>query len=163
MIQIRYFNFMVQIKFANFYMDHYVEASSKMQKRINIFLALVSSSAIGGWLIWDKYKFLWAIMIALYQVFTIINKYLQYEKRTVLGKKYIDSLNSLFHRMEYQWYDIAEGNFESNEINELLYKYQKEYIQLERKYLTDGVFPFHKKYKKKADEKTAHFFENRYS
>ena len=56
-------------------------AAALMEEPINIFLAVTSSGSIGGWVIWDKYSFLWAFIIAASQVINVVKQFLPYKTR----------------------------------------------------------------------------------
>ena len=58
-MQEKYWRYMVQIKAWIFYLDLYGENSYKWEKRINVFSAIVSSTSIAAWAIWQQLSFAW--------------------------------------------------------------------------------------------------------
>ena len=95
-MQQRYWKTMVQIKSSIFYLDLYADKSYKLDKAINIVLAITSSSSIAAWAIWKQYDFVWALLIALSQVITVLKPLMPYEQRLEIVKPYSMSLQSLF-------------------------------------------------------------------
>ena len=80
---------------------------SKYQRRarsINIFIALVTSSSVAGWTIWDKYKAIWGVIIVVSQVVNIIKPYIPYTKFVNKLNSISQELNSLTVDYEKLWY-----------------------------------------------------------
>lgn len=77
-MQEKYWKYMVQIKAWIFYLDVYTEDSYRWDRIINIVVAIASSTSIAAWAIWQKYSFVWSIIIAISQVLTTIKGFLPY-------------------------------------------------------------------------------------
>jgi hypothetical protein len=75
-------NQMQNSKFKEFYIDLLLEKYQKRERTINIFLLLVTSSSISAWAIWQRpyLAWLWAAIIALSQIISLIKPYLNYAK-----------------------------------------------------------------------------------
>lgn len=90
-MQEKYWKYMVQIKAWIFYLDVYTEDSYRWDRIINIVVAIASSTSIAAWAIWQKYSFVWSIIIAISQVLTTIKGFLPYSKRLkMLGKVFLN-------------------------------------------------------------------------
>lgn len=153
---------MVQIKAWIFYLDLYGENSYKWEKRINVFSAIVSSTSIAAWAIWQQLSFAWSFIIAISQVLSAIKGFLPYSRRLKSIVPFMEDLKFLYNRMEYTWFKVASGDMTEEEINEILYEFKNEYTNIENKHLKDETLLENEKFKKKSDMKTDAYFENNF-
>lgn len=161
-MQERYWNYMVQLKEWIFYVDAYSDASYKWDQRINIFLAVTSSSSIAAWAIWSKLGPLWAFVIALSQVVTAVKPYFPFNKRLPLLGQISSQLQLLFNKADYQWYKVSNGDYTENEINDILFDLKKQYTDNISKLLESDALPEVAAYRKTAGEKTSSYFSTQY-
>lgn len=161
-MQERYWKFMVQIKSSLFYLNVYAENSYKAERRLNIILALTSSTSIAGWAIWSKYAFVWACIIALAQVLTAIKIYLPFAKRLEIIKTVIDEINPFYYEVESYWHKVASGEMSEDEINTTLTKLKTKYSDIEEKKLNESVLIDKAAYLTIAEHKTTNYFENNF-
>lgn len=161
-MQLRYWKFMVQLKAWILYLDYYGEGSYKIDKVINIVLAIASSASIAAWAIWNQLDFMWAIFIAITQVITAIKPHLPYSNRMDMVKKFSSDIQALFNKAEYNWYGISEGELTNDEINDLIFEIKRQYNDVANKYLKTESLPTHDEYKKSADSKAEEYFTNTY-
>ncbi|MPM63545.1 hypothetical protein SDC9_110425 [bioreactor metagenome] len=153
---------MVQLKAWMFYLDEYTDDSYKWDKRINIFLAITSSSSIAAWAIWNKYGFVWALLIALSQVVTAIKPQLPFSKRLETLCKISNQLQILFNKADYNWYKVSNGELAEEQINDLLFELKKQYIDTIGKTLEADPLPENGQFKAVADTKTEKYFQDTY-
>lgn len=153
---------MVQIKAWIFYLDLYGENSYKWEKRINVFSAIVSSTSIAAWAIWQQLSFAWSFIIAISQVLSAIKGFLPYSRRLKSIVPFMEDLKFLYNRMEYTWFKVASGEMTEEEINEILYEFKNEYTNIENKHLKDETLLENEKFKKRSDMKTDAYFENNF-
>lgn len=161
-MQEKYWRYMVQIKAWIFYLDLYGENSYKWEKRINVFSAIVSSTSIAAWAIWQQLSFAWSFIIAISQVLSAIKGFLPYSRRLKSIVPFMEDLKFLYNRMEYTWFKVASGDMTEEEINEILYEFKNEYTNIENKHLKDETLLENEKFKKKSDMKTDAYFENNF-
>ncbi len=161
-MQEKYWRYMVQIKAWIFYLDLYGENSYKWEKRINVFSAIVSSTSIAAWAIWQQLSFAWSFIIAISQVLSAIKGFLPYSRRLKSIVPFMEDLKFLYNRMEYTWFKVASGEMTEEEINEILYEFKNEYTNIENKHLKDETLLENEKFKKKSDMKTDAYFENNF-
>lgn len=161
-MQEKYWRYMVQIKAWIFYLDLYGENSYKWEKRINVFSAIVSSTSIAAWAIWQQLSFAWSFIIAISQVLSAIKGFLPYSRRLKSIVPFMEDLKFLYNRMEYTWFKVASGEMTEEEINEILYEFKDEYTNIENKHLKDETLLENEKFKKKSDMKTDAYFENNF-
>lgn len=152
----------MQIKAWIFYLDIYGDSSYKWDRRVNILLAVTSSSSIAAWAIWNKFSFVWAFLIAVSQVVSVIKPYLPFSKRLELINPLLDDLQLLFNKVDYCWYRVSNGDMTENEINDSLFEFRNQYSQIEVKHLKSNTLLENKEIKKLADQKAEDFFISNY-
>ena len=161
-IQERYWSTMVKAYFSCTYLELYYEQSVKRSRCLNIFLAIVSCGSIAGWAIWNHLSFMWAIIIAISQVFNAIKPYIPYSKRIDDLYKYERELCEVFNKLESEWYGVANGKYTEEEVNTLLIDSKQKSKEISNKYLYGDYLPRNEKYRELADKKTEEYFENNF-
>lgn len=78
-----YFKFMTQSREHVFYISEHIAIADKWNTRINMFMAIASSSSIGAWVIWQKFSWIWAGVIAGSHVVGAIKDHLPFKSRRV--------------------------------------------------------------------------------
>lgn len=161
-MQNRYWNYMKQVKFVIDYLDLWSENLYRKDMSIKVFSAIMSSSSIAAWAIWQKYAFLWALLIAILQVINAVKAYIPYGttlKNIASSQK---NMKLLYNKMEHNWFQVQSGVLSEAQINEMLYDYKNEYVEIENEIFKDGVHLTNKKLVKQADDRTNTFFENNF-
>lgn len=161
-MQEKYWKYMVQIKAWIFYLDVYTEDSYKWDRLVNIVVAIASSTSIAAWAIWQKYSFVWSIIIAISQVLTTIKAFLPYSKRLKTLVPFMEDLKFLYNKIEYNWLKIASGDLSEDEINELLYSFKDEFTNIENKNLKEETLLENNNFREIADRKTDAYFANNF-
>ena len=69
-------------KLKEFYIDLMLIKYQKKDKFINIFSVIVTSTSISAWAIWKEsyLQWIWAVLVAASQIFSLIKPYLNYAK-----------------------------------------------------------------------------------
>ena len=102
--------------FKAYVMDAMIMRYQKYDKRINIWLAIVSSSSIATWTVWHIVPQLWAGIIAVTQVIQAVKPYFPYSKyiRTLNEKsKLLHDTNRRFERL---FFNIDNKKLTTDEI-----------------------------------------------
>lgn len=118
MTQLQYWNEMHALKTHINFIELKLQQAETIDRRIKIFLAITSSSSIGGWVIWQEYSIFWAFLIATSQVITAILPHLPYAARIKQYSAVINDLSALMIRAEYKWNVIASGQLTDEQIND---------------------------------------------
>lgn len=161
-IQERYWIYMNQIKFEILYLDLYADNIYKYDIAIKIFCAIASSAGIAAWAMWGQLAFIWSIIIAISQVLAAVKEFLPYHlvlKSIAASQK---PFKLLYNDIEHKWLEVASGNLTEEEINELLYDFQKKHINIENELFKKGIPFLEKKIKKDAEQKTDVYFQNNF-
>lgn len=104
-------NFLIDSKTNEYLSSFVVKQYQKWDLWTNVFLVIATSSSIATWAIWGKLPILWATIIAVSQIITLIKPYF-------LFPKYI----KVFYEKKIQWQNL------SLELEELWHKYENEII-----------------------------------
>ena len=155
-----YWDILVQLRASVYYLQAYQINSEKWDTRIQIFLAITSSSSIGGWAIWDECSLIWGCVIAASQVVNIIRGFLPFQKRA----KEIGSFNTEMEKLaldaESQWFSVFEGELTDREIFDLVTDLNGRKWAASNKYFKDHPLPIKSKYESEAAERTRDYFES---
>ena len=149
----------MQLRASVYYLQAYQIHSEKWDNRIQIFLAITSSSSIGGWVIWNEYGIIWGCVIAVSQVINAIKGFLPFQKRA----KQIGSLNTEVEKLaldaESQWYSVFEGRLTDEDIFDLVTKLKQQKLEASHKHFKDQALPTKSKYITEAEERTRAYFQ----
>lgn len=157
-MQNRYWDMMTQFKFSLFYLDEHFGACVRIDRIITIFLAIAASTSIGGWAIWQQYAFVWALIIAASQVLGVINQYLPYKKRIKEIAELKGKLTPVYNETEYKWLNVQKGELTDQEINDLCYKYNKQWSELDGQFFQADVLPSNEEFIKAAERRKNEYF-----
>ncbi len=161
-MQEKYWNYLVQTKASILYLDIYAEKLYTYDRNINVFSAIASSASIAAWAVWTELSFLWGFIIAISQVVTAVKEFFPLAKRLKLLKSFSENMKRIYIRMEYDWFQVAEGELTEREINELLFSYKKDVMDMENKYLKEEILVEKIDYMIEADKKCDYYFENNF-
>ena len=154
-----YWDTLVQLRYSVYYLQAYQISSEKWDTRIQIFLAITSSSSIGGWVIWDEYSMFWGFLIAASQVINAIKGFLPFQKRA----KEIGSLNTEMEKLaldaESQWFSVFEGELNDRDIFDLVTDLKEKKWAASNKYFKDQALPIKSNYESEAAERTQDYLE----
>tara|TARA_R110002167_G_scaffold286400_10_gene491362 strand:- start:476 stop:979 length:504 start_codon:yes stop_codon:yes gene_type:complete len=163
MYQERYWRELDQLKVHVFYLENYLERTVSIDRNINMFLAIASSSSIAGWVIWKDLSIIWATIIAISQAINAIKPYLPYTKRLRSLQGITNDLESLFLSMEDHWFKVSEGLLTEEEIHKLHIRFKEKRRQIIQKYLGASPLPENRALLTQAKKNTAAYFNNFYN
>jgi hypothetical protein len=163
MYQEKYWREMDQLKVHVLYLEYYLESTVHIDRAINMFLAIVSSGSIAGWVVWQQFSFVWAAIIALSQAINAIKPHLPYAKRLRSLQSVSNELESVFIAMESHWFKVSEGQLTSEQVHSLQMKYKEKIRQVSQKYLGSSILPQDTKLLSKAKLTAKVYFDNFYS
>lgn len=160
--QDRYWKELHQLRVHVNYLELYMEHSEFLDKSVNIFLAVTSSSSICGWAIWNKYGFVWAIIIATSQLVSAVKQFLPYRTRLKAIAGLLREIEELSIYTEMKWFDVAEGHLTNEEINRLQYEVRSKKTKALHKHLGVNSLPKKEKLFEKAKESAGIYIHNFY-
>jgi hypothetical protein len=160
--QKRYWKELFALRVHVNYLELYMEESELKDKTINIFLAVTSSSSICGWAIWNKYSFIWAIIIAASQLINVVKQFLPYRTRLKATSGAIRELEELSTFAEMKWFDVAEGKLKKEEINKLQFEIRSKKTKTVQKHFGIITLPTKEKLFNKAKKSAEIYINNFY-
>lgn len=160
--QEKYWRELDQLKIHVIYLEFYQEKNISLDRNINMFLAITSSSSIAGWAVWSQFSFVWASIIAISQVISAIKSYLPFSKRLKALQGITNDLEALFLAMESDWFAISEGQLQNEEIHKLHMNYKEKRRLIIHKYLASDPLPVRDTLLEQAKEQAKDYFNNFY-
>ncbi len=152
---------LVDVRFKGFILGYLVDSFQKLDRNINIFLALASSGSIAAWAVWQKIPIVWAGIIVVSQVLNAVKPYFPFYKYVKeLGAKSIraDGLNIEFEKL---WSQLENKRIDEAVAEESYYELRKQMIEIFN-FGDETIFKSSDKMEKKANERMKLFFENNY-
>lgn len=160
--QERYWKELFELRVHVNYLERYMEESEFIDNSINIFLAVTSSSSICGWAIWNKYSFLWAVIIAASQVINVVKQFLPYKARLKTTGGILKELEELLYSYETKWFDVERGDLKEDEINKLQFEIRSEKTKIVQKHLGTNTLPEKGRLLRKAKQSAEIYIKNFY-
>lgn len=160
--QRRYWTELFELRVHVNYLELYMEESELKDKSINIFLAVTSSSSICGWAIWNKYGFIWAVIIAASQLINAVKQFLPYRTRLKATSGIMRELEELSIFAEKKWFDVAEGKLTEEEINKLQFEIRSKKTKAIQKHLGMNTLPEKGKLFREAKQSAEIYINNFY-
>ena len=129
-----------------------------IKRSIQIGTAIVSSAAIGAWVVYTNLAFIWSLIIVVSQVVTAVYDVLPIKKRTDVLAGMIAQTEQLYYEIEETWRRISYSEYSDEKINSLLTKYEKSWILICNKALADDMLPQKEKLSIKAEDEAREYF-----
>ena len=149
------------LKFKEYCIGLLISKFQKIDRNINIFLALTSSGSIAAWVIWKEYPIFWGGIIAVSQVISAIKPYFPYNK-------YVNELNDRYLKVEFinigleqLWYKYSRKKIAEEDSNLQYVEIRKE-IAKALNFSSDTIFEVDKRIEEKANKKMMIFLKNNY-
>jgi hypothetical protein len=154
-----YWNKMTDKRYQLIYINEYYDQCIRIQRMINIFLAVTSSGAIAAWAVWKGFPVIWAAIIAVSQVITAVKPYLPYEKRIDGLYDIINQYTIICNEMEAKWFYVSKGLITEEQINEQITQCEKRWTDVGAKSLKGDNIPADDRLAEIAEEKKNSYFE----
>lgn len=149
------------MKYKGFLLELLVSKYQKLDRNVNIFLAIASSGSIAVWAVWQQYPLIWSSIIALSQIITVIKPYFPYSKITKeLNSRYnkIDLLNVEFEKF---WSKIQRGKLKEDMIEQLYFDHTRTYAEL-LKFPDDIIFDTSKGIEMQGNQKMNNYLKTHF-
>ncbi len=161
MVQEQYWKEIYQLKTHIGFIELQLEDAERIDRSLRIFLAIASSSSIGAWVIWNDFAWVWAGIIALSQIISVISMYLPYTSRIKTYSSLLHELEELMIQAEFKWHAIAEGKLTPTEINNARFKIRSAKQKSLRKHIPTTI-PANDDFHEKAQESAKNYLQNFY-
>lgn len=124
----RYWERLIDCKYQLECLKEYSIRIVRVERSIKILLAILSSSSVAAWAIWQKYPMIWAVIIAICQVLSVVYDYLPYKTRISEAAILQEAWSSIYLEMEKAWENV-NNSLSDDQINELCYAFLKKWYQ----------------------------------
>lgn len=161
MTQEQYWKEIYQLKTHIRYIELLLEKSERIDRALQMSLAIASSSSIGAWVVWKEFSFIWAAIIAGSQVISTINRFLPYKGRIKSYSSLLHELEELMIQAEFKWHSIADGQLTAEEINKARFYIRSNKQKFLKKYIQTTI-PTDKKLHTQAEDSAGEYFINFY-
>lgn len=141
------------------YVDFYLARTEVTDRCLKAFLAIAASTSIGGWIIFQKYAFIWASIVAASQVLQAVKEYLPYKTRLKALATLSQDLNSISFAAENHWYKVSSGSLYDDDVHDLRFELKQRKMAAVQKAFPASGLPEHKKLAAKAEREAVNYFE----
>lgn len=150
------------VKFKGYCIDLLIDRYQKIDRNINIYLAIASSGSIAAWAIWDKFPMIWGVIIASTQVITVIKPYVPYFKYVKELKDAVLKIENLNIELERLWYYSNSKKISLEEIEIRYFEIKKEITEVLN--FQDGtILTVTEEMEEKANKKMQTFLKTNYN
>ena len=115
--QQQYWNAFSRLKRDAIYISLYHEQVEAVERRLNIFAAVASATAVAGWAAKSDLAVVWGLVILASQVLTAIRPYLPYRARLRALSALGPDLDALALVAETDWLKVARVSIDDDEIH----------------------------------------------
>jgi hypothetical protein len=123
------------------YLEKLLKQNETIDRRINIFFAITSSSSIAGWAIWKDLAFIWGFVIAASQLLNAVLPLFPYKERIKSLSGLARDLRQLAITLESKWIDISAGDITEKEMRKIYHAYLRQEAEFEEKYFHGKSIP----------------------
>jgi len=155
---------MVQVKFGDNYLAHYLSWQHKLKRTFNILILIFSGSGVLGWEIWKPIAWIALVIIGTFQLLSLIQNQLIRSNEEVLKiAKLRTRYTKYFNKLEKLWLDLDSREMTDNEAKTQFFVLRRtEQEKIEALDNRIGVKRW-KKLCEKADVETREYFNTYHS
>lgn len=160
----RFWMLYVEIKDADCYWTCYLGKTRCANNLIIGFSLFVTLGGMGSWVIWQKYGWIWAAVVAVSQLLASVRFLFPFDARIGALQYFLPDLHDMLIDVEHLWGEIDRKpeNYTDDKISKLVLKHTKQLAELEKKYLKDISFPHSKYCNDKASSEMNKYMGNLY-
>ncbi len=136
-----YWATLIELKVALGYIRRYRDHLGKWTTGVGTVKAIASSLGIAGWAIWQKYAFVWGLIIATSQVVDALKDVFPFSKKLKAASAHTIALESLFIDAQLEWENIFSGRYTDEEIMKRRHRLMKLEHDAESASFPDGLAP----------------------
>ncbi|MCP4662295.1 MAG: hypothetical protein GY856_43395 [bacterium] len=158
--QQRFWKELIELRGRVFYFQLYHIATERVDNALKIFLAIAANGSIAAWAVWSKAPMLWAGIVALAQLITVVKEYLPYQRRSKRLGNLISEFERIYLFAEGRWYDVSEGHLANREINGLIQEIKKRNLVAVDRHPDLFPLPQREKLKNEAKQRAEEYFQS---
>jgi hypothetical protein len=158
-----YWDFFVDIKFKECYMEHYRIRNSILDTSFTYAGLVLSAGGLAAFFTQVGIPLAGAVLIVLGQLLSLVNHLLPYTRRTQALSYALADLSYLLNRIEVDWRKFELDAYTDEELADKLAEQLVAYSDIETKYLCGLPLPRSKRIIKTASLENQAFFAARFS
>ena len=109
---------MIAARYKALYLTYFNSFVRSVERWSDIILALTSSGAVAGWLLWQQLPWVWAAIIGLAQLIKVLKPHLPFLKEQQrLAASYVFYQQQYYH-YECLWEDMEAGGLSDEELRQ---------------------------------------------
>ncbi|MEJ1241634.1 hypothetical protein WBG78_26035 [Chryseolinea sp. T2] len=133
----------------------------KRGRNLDVFLAVASSTSIAAWALWQKFQMVWAGVIALSQVLTVVKPYYPFRKYATEFTSKCAKVELLNIEYERLWDKMQLGTISEEDASETYYSLQRQVSEV-MMFGEDTIFEVPKSVEQEATQRVAIFLKANY-
>lgn len=157
----KYWDMFYDFKVATYYYQFYSVRSRRLKAIISVLCTLSSSAFVVSWYQTGKLHLLWATLILISQIISVIQPCFPYEKQYHAACYIHQDVDQLVTKVENTW-SLFTQDTDSKEIHSYMQGYQEEYAKIETRFAQADLFPYNMRILKKAEETATTYFRRFY-
>jgi len=134
----------------------------KRDRSISILIAITSSTSIATWAVWKEVPLLWAGLIALSQVITVVKPYFPFSKYIKELNTKILKAENLNLEFEKLWSKVQRNKLAEDSIDEIFYDLKKQMNEI-LNFSDEVILPAVPVYQMQANQKVKTFLESNFN
>jgi len=150
------------LKFKTYYMELLFQRYQKRDRSISILIAITSSTSIATWAVWKEVPLLWAGLIALSQVITVVKPYFPFSKYIKELNTKILKAENLNLEFEKLWSKVQRNKLAEDSIDEIFYDLKKQMNEI-LNFSDEVILPAVPVYQMQANQKVKTFLESNFN
>ncbi|MBL4862061.1 MAG: hypothetical protein JKY09_03470 [Crocinitomicaceae bacterium] len=122
----RIWNNLANIRYKAIYMHECSKLVAKLGRFYSFFLAIISTSSVAAWALWQEYPSVWAIIVAVSQILHVAKPYIPYIK---YDKEYLEmhfKFENLYLKYERLWFKFESNKIKDSDIEDYFYKLREQ-------------------------------------
>ena len=140
------------------YYKCYRLSSSFWNRVLSIISLIGAGGGIAAWYGLKKYEVFWAVIVGLFTILQFACPFLKFADRISPLTFAINDIQDIFDDMSDTWTEIQYFHLSDSAIWDRLRKYQKEFKQIEKKYLSDLDMKPVKRFRTQAQKRNEDYF-----
>lgn len=154
----QYWSFMLNCHFGLQYVQRHRRANWKLERFLDIFLAIASTGSLAVLLAWDKAQIASTIIITVSQIFSSIRPYLPSGRRVEALAGIVSLMSKEYNKIENDYRSLCLKKATEEDIADLLHSHTNTWRELDTE-VGDLMLSHKEKYIKYATNESAMYFK----
>ena len=157
----KYWSMYVDFKIAEYYFADYSVVSKRYDNIISAICLITSASCISGWYVWKEYSLIWAVIIGLSQIISILKPLFPFAKRVSSAEYLLQDLSTLLRLTDTTW-GFDGSCISDDDFRFYIDDYSKHYSEIEMRFAPQSLFPRNPRLHDLAQKEAQTYFSSRF-